>query len=135
MVTGHNADGKSYIVSDDRVDIANLWRTAAGQPLGEGPAGERHPHARASGDSRCFIATIDPSVDPKPTRANRIGFHVTPGVAYCFVLTGEIVFLVDEDEVRLTAGDLVVERGTDHSWRNEGSVPVGMFITVVTAEA
>jgi len=31
------------------------------------------------------------------------------------------------------AGDLLVERGTDHSWRNEGPEPVGMLIVLVNA--
>ena len=60
---------------------------------------------------------------------------MSSGVAYVFVLTGEIVFLVDREEVRLRAGDLVVERGTMHSWRNEGDTPVGLLVTVVGAEA
>jgi quercetin dioxygenase-like cupin family protein len=45
------------------------------------------------------------------------------------------VFLVDTLEVRIKAGDLVVERNTMHSWRNEGTEPVTMAITVVTAVA
>jgi quercetin dioxygenase-like cupin family protein len=56
-------------------------------------------------------------------------------VAYVLVLTGEIVYLVDREEVRLKAGDLVVERGTYHSWRNEGDTPVGWLVTLVSAEA
>jgi len=136
VVTGYSPAGRSYIVSDQVVDIADLWATTADKPLGEGPLGEEHPfYTRATGESLCFMATIAPSSDPKPTLANRIGFHVSRGVAYVFVLTGEIFFLVDEEEVLLKAGDLLVERGTDHSWRNEGSAPVGMFITVVRAEA
>ena len=43
--------------------------------------------------------------------------------------------MVDREEVRLKAGDLVVERGTDHSWRNEGDTPVALLVTVVSAEA
>jgi quercetin dioxygenase-like cupin family protein len=43
--------------------------------------------------------------------------------------------MVDTQEVRIKAGDLVVERNTMHSWRNEGTEPVTMAITVVTAVA
>jgi quercetin dioxygenase-like cupin family protein len=81
------------------------------------------------------VATIQPSKDPKPNLENRVGFHRTPGIAYCFMLTGEIVLLVDTQEIRVRAGDLVVERNTLHSWRNEGTVPVAMLITVVNASA
>jgi hypothetical protein len=135
IVTGHKADGKSYIVSDEMADVANLWTTQPDQPLGLAPAGEPRQLSRVTGQTRFFKTTIQPSKDPKPNLENRIGFHRTPGIAYCFMLTGEIVFLVDTQEVRVRAGDLVVERNTMHSWRNEGTVPVDMLITVVNASA
>ena len=74
-----------------------------------------------------------PHEDPKPDLTNRIGFHRTPGVAYVYILSGEVMFLVDEGEVRLKPGDLLVERGTDHSWRVEGSDPAGMLLVVANA--
>ena len=135
VVSAHDSEGKSCIASDEEISINDLWSTSGDQPLGAGPAGERAPRFRATGASRCFIATLQKSPDPIPTLENRIGFHRTSGVAYVLVLTGEIVFLVDREEVRLKAGDLVVERGTDHSWRNEGDTPVGLLVTVVSAAA
>jgi hypothetical protein len=133
VVTGRNAQGKSYIVSDEMVDVGNVWTTKPEQPIGAGPAGEPLQVSRATGETRFFFATIQPSRDPKPNLENRLGFHLTPGIAYCLMLTGEIVFLVDMQEVRVRAGDLVVERNTLHSWRNEGAIPVTMAITVVNA--
>lgn len=135
VVTGHNKEGKSYIASDEIVDAASIWTTSPDHPIGPGPGGEARQVSRLTGDTRLFVASIQPHTDPKPTLANRIGFHRTPGVAYCYVLSGEIVFLVDLQEVRLRVGDLVVERHTMHSWRNEGTTPVKMLITVVNASA
>ncbi len=135
VTTGRNRVGKSFIAGDETVGINDLWRTSPDQPLGAGPAGELAVIARATGGSRCFIAMLPPSTDPMPSLENRVGFHQTGGVAYCLLLTGEVVFLVDVEEVRLTAGDLVVERGTDHSWRNEGAEPVALLVVVVDGEA
>ena len=135
VVTGHNAAGKSYIVSDEMADLANLWTTKPDQPLGPAPSGEPRQLSHATGETRFFLTAIQPSKDPKPNLENRVGFHRTPGIAYCFMLTGEIVLLVDTQEVRVRAGDLVVERNTMHSWRNEGTLPVAMLITVVNASA
>jgi hypothetical protein len=135
VVTGQNAGGKSYIVSDEMADLANLWTTRPDQPLGLAPAGEPRQLSHATGETRFFMTTIQPSKDPRPNLENRIGFHRTPGIAYCFMLTGEIVLLVDTQEIRVRAGDLVVERNTLHSWRNESTVPVAMLITVVNASA
>lgn len=135
VVTGRHPDGKSYVVSDELVDVRSLWTTSVEQPLGAPPAGEQRQIARATGETRCFVATIQPSKDPKPNLTNRVGFHQTPGIAYCWMLNGEIVFLTDTQEVRLKAGDLVVERNSFHSWRNETDVPVSMFITTVVGGA
>ena len=135
VVTAHDAEGRSFIAVDDSVPMADLWRTQPDRPIGTVPGEEKLLVGRATGETRFFLAAIPPSSDPKPTLQNRIGFHRTGGIAYCYVLDGELVFLVDKQEVRLRAGDLVVERNTMHSWRNEGTEPVTMAITVVTAVA
>jgi hypothetical protein len=135
VVTAHNAEGRSFIAVDDSVPMADIWRTQPDRPIGSVPGDEKLLVARATGETRFFLAAIPPSGDPKPTLENRIGFHRTGGIAYCYILNGELVFLVDTQEVRLRAGDLVVERNTMHSWRNEGTEPVTMAITVVTAVA
>ena len=135
VVSAHDSEGKSFIESDELVDIGSLWATTSDQLLGPGPDGEPTRVLRPTGASRYYIATIATSPEPMPTLDNRLGFHRTPGVAYVHVLTGEIVYMVDRQEVRLQAGDLVVERGTEHSWRNEGATPVGLLVTVITGEA
>ena len=103
VVTGRNAQGKSYIVSDEMADVGNLWTTKADQPIGQAPSGEPRRVTHATGDGRCFVAAIAPSKEPKPNLENRIGFHETPGVAYCYILNGELVLLVDTQEVKVRA--------------------------------
>lgn len=133
IVTGHNADGKSFIVSDEMADVGSLWTTKPDQPIGLAPLGEPKRLAHTTGEGRFFVAAIPPSKDPKPSLQNRVGFHQTPGIAYCYILNAELVFLVDTQEVRVRAGDLIVERNTFHSWRNEGTAPVSMLVVVANA--
>ena len=57
------------------------------------------------------------------------------GVGGGVILDGELVFLVDTQEVTVRAGDVIVERNTLHSWRNEGTQPVSMFIVTVNASS
>src|SRR5918995_2752704 len=135
VVTAHDAEGRSVIALDETVPIADVWRTLPDRPIGTVPGDEKLLVTKATGETRFFMAAIPPSGDPKPNLQNRIGFHRTGGVAYCYVINGELVFLVDTKEVRLRAGDVVVERNTMHSWRNEGTEPVVMAITVITATA
>ena len=106
VVSAHDSQGQSFIASDEEVDINELWRTSGDQLLGAGPAGEPPPAFRATGASSYYIATLQKSPDPPPTLENRIGFHQTPGVAYVLVLTGEVVYMVDREEVRLKAGSI-----------------------------
>jgi mannose-6-phosphate isomerase-like protein (cupin superfamily) len=131
VVTGHRADGKSYIVNDEVAPVNSIWTTTAEQLLGAPPQGEPTRITRDTGETRCFVATIQPSRDPKPDLTNRAGFHITPGIAYCLMLNGEIVLLTDTQEVKVRAGDVVVERNAFHSWRNESTEPVSMFIVTV----
>jgi mannose-6-phosphate isomerase-like protein (cupin superfamily) len=44
--------------------------------------------------------------------------HRTESIDYGIVLEGQIVLLLDEEEVVLERGDLVVQRGTIHAWTN-----------------
>lgn len=44
--------------------------------------------------------------------------HRTKTVDYGIVLEGSITMVLDETEVELSAGDIVVQRGTNHAWSN-----------------
>ena len=42
---------------------------------------------------------------------------------FCLVLEGEIMLVLDTQEVHLQAGDTVVQRGTNHAWSNRSDKP------------
>ena len=42
---------------------------------------------------------------------------------FCLVIEGEITLVLDMDEVKLAAGDTVVQRGTNHAWSNRSGKP------------
>lgn len=44
--------------------------------------------------------------------------HRTETVDYGIVLEGEVTLLVDEGEATVRAGDIVIQRGTNHGWAN-----------------
>ena len=47
--------------------------------------------------------------------------HRTRSVDYAIVLSGEIDMLLDDSEVHLKAGDIMVQQGTNHAWVNRGT--------------
>ena len=60
--------------------------------------------------------------------------HRTETVDYAVVLEGEIVMLLDEDEVHLKAGDVVIQRGTNHAWSNRSNKPAKMLYVLVDGD-
>ena len=63
------------------------------------------------------------------------GFHKIGSVDYAIVLSGEIYALLDEGEVRLTAGDVLIQRGTNHAWSNRTNAPAVLAFVLVDAKA
>jgi mannose-6-phosphate isomerase-like protein (cupin superfamily) len=49
--------------------------------------------------------------------------HRTRTLDYAIVISGEIDMLLDDGEVHLKAGDVVVQQATNHAWVNRGKQP------------
>ena len=60
--------------------------------------------------------------------------HRTETVDYAVVLEGEITLLLDEGDVQLKAGDIVIQRGTSHAWSNRSGKPVKMLYVLIDGE-
>ena len=60
--------------------------------------------------------------------------HRTETVDYAVVLEGEITMLLDEEEVHLRAGDVVIQRGTNHAWSNRSGKPVKMLYVLINGK-
>lgn len=46
------------------------------------------------------------------------GMHITATIDYAIVLQGELVAIMDEGETVMRAGDVLIQRGTNHAWAN-----------------
>lgn len=44
--------------------------------------------------------------------------HRTATIDYGIVLEGEMTLIVDRGETTITAGDIIIQRGTNHAWAN-----------------
>jgi hypothetical protein len=62
------------------------------------------------------------------------GFHKTATIDYAIVLCGEIYAMMDEGEVLLKAGDVLVQRGTNHAWSNRTSEPARVAFVLIDAQ-
>jgi Cupin domain len=59
--------------------------------------------------------------------------HRTSTVDYIVVLRGEIHAIMEKGETLLRAGDVLVQRGTNHSWSVRGSEPCVVAAVLVSA--
>ena len=61
------------------------------------------------------------------------GMHRTRSVDYAVVMEGEIDMVLDDSEVHLVAGDVLVQQGTNHAWVNRGSKPCRIAFVLIDA--
>jgi len=131
VVTGHDASGKSVVVSDGLppqdhpmrgtaigADFFEIWSTPETVPL-LALLPDREPTVRpftimpASGH---LVRIID--IYPASMGGHRTVMHRTRTLDYAVVIEGEIVLVLSDSEVALGPGEVVVQRGTDHAWEN-----------------
>jgi len=85
--------------------------------------GERMQEAFAQiGDVKASTVKAD---SPHPL------MHRTESVDYGIVIDGEMTLVLDDSEVLLKAGSVVVQRGTNHAWANRSGRPCRMLFVLV----
>jgi mannose-6-phosphate isomerase-like protein (cupin superfamily) len=57
--------------------------------------------------------------------------HRTESVDYGVVIEGELTLVLDDSEVLLKPGTVVVQRGTNHAWANRSGKPCRMLFVLV----
>ena len=71
---------------------------------------------------------------PASMGGKRTVMHRTRTLDYAVVIEGEIVLVLDDKEVVLGPGAMVVQRGTDHAWENRGDAVTRMAFFHIAAE-
>lgn len=139
IVTGLDRDGRSCILFDGPGGAATeaggtrvtaLWQSH-GAPADNGgtdDAAQAFSFAFAPGASKFLIvefAASDDLVGP--------GMHATDTLDYGMLLSGRISLLTETGEAELAPGDLVVDRGIRHGWRNRGPEVARMLFVNIDA--
>jgi len=137
------------------VALTDLWRTttfpalnsgnkdaAAGriklEPPGDGTIlriVEFPPDAawRKTADAKAAFASIGAGGAPDHESGDPM-MHTTATVDYIIVLKGEIYAILDKGEKLLKQGDILVQRGTNHSWSVRGAEPCVIAAILVSAK-
>ncbi|GAA2898324.1 cupin domain-containing protein [Pseudonocardia halophobica] len=169
IITGHDENGKSILVSDhvmEPVQVAAIygsefymvWGTEGPEARvgmsAEGPTttpffprlgGTRFVLLRYAPDSSVpenigdpdeVAAEVAEKLDGmfEPFEAGNPKMHTTDSIDYAFCVEGEMWMELDDgQEVHLTPGTCLVQRGTRHAWHNRSDKPSLMLYVLVGA--
>ena len=135
--------------------LTDFWETAASPAsnAGNADAGDRPVHLEPGRNGTIFRMVEFPPDANRPKGADsREGFkaigaghtqdtkhadsmmHKTATVDYAVVVKGEIYAVMEKGETLLKAGDVLVQRGTNHSWHVRGKEPALVAFVLVGAE-
>jgi uncharacterized cupin superfamily protein len=76
-----------------------------------------------------FQTVGSPEASTYSAKAPHPYMQKTRTLDFCLILEGEITLVLDTAEVQLSAGDTVVQRGTNHAWSNRSSRPCTIAIS------
>ncbi|KIO75667.1 cupin [Pedobacter lusitanus] len=136
IVTG-NKNGKSVITEDAIVNnvsehfpgliISDIWATNQ-MPVDLSKElkieNTAMPETPAHGSYFRYVS-IPPDKDLgiSPLEKGQVHplMHKTDTLDYIIILSGEIYLILEEEETLLKAGDIVIQRGTNHAWSNRSA--------------
>ena len=159
IVTGHDAKGRSVIVSDTTAVMEDLlhelWVTResparyGGAPdLAKPPTDLEPPKngtlirfvrfAPTKGVPReeleKMYAVAFPAINAAHTRVDTSrhpAMHKTHSLDYGILLSGRVTLLMDEGECEMKPFDVAIQRGTNHGWVNDGPEPALMAFVLI----
>lgn len=82
------------------------------------PPEHKDPEERRRQTAAVFAAMFPDATRHEPSLSQHPGMHVTDTVDYAILLEGELYAIMDEGETLMKAGDILIQRGTNHAWAN-----------------
>jgi hypothetical protein len=135
--------------------VTDLWETtsAPADNAGTRDAADRPVHLEpASTGTICRVVEFPPDASwqgkgdakaafdalgaghAKDAQSSNPMMHKTASVDYAIVIKGEIWAVMDEGERRMAAGDVLIQRGTNHAWSNRTDQPALVAFILVGAK-
>jgi mannose-6-phosphate isomerase-like protein (cupin superfamily) len=134
-----NTDGNAIITTDviDRADDEIILSPPSGgtkfryfqiNPLPEGVPEDMLQEIAADAFEKVGAAhhRVDTSKHP--------AMHKTETVDYIILLQGDVTLILDEEEVDIKPFDVVVQRGTNHAWVNNGTEPALLIAVLIDSD-
>src|SRR5210317_1955942 len=60
--------------------------------------------------------------------------HKTDTIDYIILLKGDVTLILDEEEIDIKPHDVVIQRGTNHAWVNNGAEPALLIAVLIDSD-
>jgi len=133
--------------------IEEVWHTVSLSPKAfkDDQSGNRIPDfSPAAGGSSCRIVHFPPDAlrwaniaaadqvakaiaveRPAHWLERHPGMHVTESLDYAILISGRLTMVMEEGEVDLEPGDVVVQQAAVHAWKNAGNETAVLFVVML----
>jgi quercetin dioxygenase-like cupin family protein len=137
VVTGHNSEGEAIFASDNHFEtvvipsgdaaMATIWTTTTVPADLNDETDGRNRDAGTTLKGGSVIRVVD----MLPNASSPM--HRTSSIDYGIVMSGTIELELDNNVFKtMKAGDIIVQRGTIHMWRNPSSTKICRIVFVLT---
>lgn len=171
IVTGHDADGKAIILSDESPErtymiggekgakFHEVWNTRQSPALIDSTSAEPDETslvlAPPQNGTRIRVIDFPPEGESirNLTKEEAAGhfksmggenasnasqqhplMHRTQTIDYGIVLEGELTLILDKGETTISAGDIIIQRGTNHAWANRSGEPCRVAFILIDGQ-
>lgn len=98
------------------------------------PEGEEIRQLDAAGARAAFGAMAGTTASQFKAGGAHPLMHRTQTIDYGIVLNGEMTMILDGEETVIRAGDIVVQRGTNHAWANRSGQVCRMVFVLIDGQ-
>jgi mannose-6-phosphate isomerase-like protein (cupin superfamily) len=85
-------------------------------------------------DMNHMMKIVGPEAPKKGLPPRHPMMHRTRSLDYAIIMSGEIDMLLDEGEVHLKAGDVLVQQATNHAWVNRSGKPCRVAFILIDSQ-
>jgi len=142
IITGHDQDGKAIVLIDG--EATNKRQSPSGNSSTLMWCTDAMPADIAIGTNAedMGMRVLGTPPPPNGTRftvneilpGSEAHMHRTETVDYVIVIKGTLDMDLDDSTVTISAGDIMVQRGTNHAWVNRGTEPALVAFVLIDAQ-
>lgn len=131
-----NTDGEGFDTKSlkDRADIDVLLSPAKGgtkiRYFQINPIPEGVPQEVIEASTAAVFEKMGAAHHRVDTSRNA-AMHETDTIDYIILLKGDVTLILDEEEIKVNPHDIVVQRGTNHAWVNNGTEPALLIAVLI----